>query len=524
MRALCLALALMLALPLSALAHAQLRAADPAPGAMLADMPDVVTLRFNEAVAPLVLRWIGPDGMITEVSGQTQGDSLIVTPPAGIGSGTQFLSWRVISADGHPVGGTHSYHIGAPTRQAKVTDPPASGAARVAVAARAVVTLALAVALGAVLVPLLISATPPDRALRRGGLAAVALGLAAALTLAAAEGLNLMSLPPAAVVTPAQWLALRAAAMAEALAVIGLALVMAGLALAQPPQDRGRRLVLALGAWALGAASFALSGHGATAEPQAVARAALVLHGGALLVWLGALWPLVRLTRARGGAPALARFGRLITPLVAVLILSGLVLTWLQTRNPMDLFGAPWGVILSAKLALVGALLGLALRNRLVLTPALAADAPAAAPRLARAIRAEILLAIVIVILASSLRLMPPPRALLAVPEPLYAHFHGARAMADIRLSSGPAAAWEMTLGFQTDDFTALAPREVTVILAQPGHGIEPLRITARPGADGLWHTDPFTLPRPGEWEVTLRLLISDFESVTLRDTLRIAD
>ena len=523
MRALLLGLALMLVLPGAALAHAQLRSADPAPGAMLAEIPQQVQLRFNEPVTPLVLRWIGPDGAITDLAAEAQGDSLIMTPPAGIKPGTQFVSWRVVSADGHGVGGTHSFHIGTATARAEATEAPASGAARVAVTARAILTLSLAIALGAVLAPGLITATPPDRILRQGGLVAVALGSVAGLALVAAEGLALVSLPPGALLTSAPLRAVQATPLVAAVAVIGLALGFVALALAPGPQDRGRRLVLALVAWALGAASFALSGHGATAEPQAVARAVLVLHGGALLVWLGALWPLVRLARAQGGAPALARFGRLITPLVAVLILSGLVLTWLQTRNPMDLFGAPWGVILSAKLALVGALLGLALRNRLVLTPALAADAPAAAPRLARAIRAEIVLAIVIVILASSLRLVPPPRALLAVPEPLHAHFHGERAMADIRLSPGPAAAWEMTLGVKTGDFTALVPREVTVIIAQPGYGLEPLRITARPGADGLWHTAPFTLPRPGAWEVTLRLLISDFESVTLRDALRIA-
>ena len=103
MRALLLGLALMLVLPGAALAHAQLRSADPAPGAMLAEIPQQVQLRFNEPVTPLVLRWIGPDGAITDLAAEAQGDSLIMTPPAGIKPGTQFVSWRVVSvSSAHP--------------------------------------------------------------------------------------------------------------------------------------------------------------------------------------------------------------------------------------------------------------------------------------------------------------------------------------------------------------------------------------------------------------------------------------
>jgi copper transport protein len=517
-RALCLALALILALPAAALAHAQLRGADPAPDAVVAELPPRVTLTFNEAVAPLVLRWIAPDGALTEVTGTADGATVTVVPPAGLGEGTHFLSWRVVSGDGHPVGGTHSFHVGAPSAILPTAGEAASGAARAAAAARALLTAALAVALGAVLIPVLVTRTAPGPALRWGGLAAVALGALAAAALLGAQGLDLLSLPPAALLTPAPWLAVRAVPLATTVLVTGLALLFAALALLQGAGDRTVRTLLALTAWALGAASFATSGHAATAEPQALSRAALVVHGAALLFWMGALWPLLRLVRGPGAAPALSRFSAFAVPLVALLVASGGVLTWLQTGSPAALIGSGWGLILMGKVGLVTALIGLAVRNRLVLTPAL----PAAAPRLAHAIRAEIVLGLAILVLASSFRLTPPPRALAADAAPLYAHIHGDRAMADLRLTPGRAGPVAIALGFQTGGFTELVPKEVEVTFALPGDGIEPIRIEALRGGDGLWHAGPVTLPRAGEWDVTLRLLVSDFDSVTLTDRLRL--
>lgn len=522
MRALCLALAVMLALPVAALAHAQLRGADPAPGAMLADMPDQVRLRFNEPVAPLVMRWIGPNGAITDLLAEAQGEHLIITPPAGLGAGTQFVSWRVVSADGHPVGGMHSFHVGAATMQAAPDDPAATGAARVAVAARAVLTLVLAIAIGAVLVPALITVAPPTSGLRRGGLVAVALGLCAGLVLVAAEGLNLLSLPPAALLTAGPWQAVQASPLPGAVVLIGLALGFAALGMARTADHRGGRVALAICAWALGAGSFALSGHGTTAAPQILARGALAVHGAALLFWIGALWPLLQLLRAGGAVPALGRFSNLAIPMVALLVLSGLILSWLQIGDPMNFLGTAWGVILTLKMALVLGLLGLALRNRLILTPALASGARGAAPRMARAIRAEIVLAVIIVILASSLRLVPPPRALAASAEPVLVHLHDPRAMADVRITPSHNGQITLEMWFQTGTFEQLVPRAVSLTLAWPAAGIEPIRAEAILGPDGLWQAGPLALPLSGDWDVALRVRITDFDSVTLRQTVPI--
>ena len=269
---------------------------------------------------------------------------------------------------------------------------------------------------------------------------------------------------------------------------------------------------------------FAASGHAALAPPRAVALPAVTLHAAALIFWMGSLLPLLAALRSPEPDPVLRRFSSIAVPTVAVLFLSGATLTWLQAGSPEALLDSSYGIVLTLKMALVAGLLALAMRNRLVLTPALATGKAVAAPRLTRAIRAEIVLGLAILALASAFRLTPPPRAVIEPAEPLYAHIHTDRAMADIRLTPGRAGPVEVMLGFQTGDFAELVPQEVKVVFAQPAAGIEAIRLTALQGGDGLWHTGPVTLPVSGSWDVTLRLLISDFESVTLTDTLALPE
>ena len=95
-----------------AAAHAQLVAAEPAEGAVLPSAPQTVVLTFDEPVTPLVFRWLGPDGAVRELAARSEGRRVLVPVPP-VGRGSQLLSWRVVSSDGHPVGGACSFAIGA---------------------------------------------------------------------------------------------------------------------------------------------------------------------------------------------------------------------------------------------------------------------------------------------------------------------------------------------------------------------------------------------------------------------------
>ena len=115
------ALALLIALiqPSAAFAHASLVRADPADGVVIADAPRAVRLMFNEPVAPLVMRLIAPDGKQIEPKVAAENATISLTPPL-LQEGTHVLNWRVVSADGHPVGGALMFSVGAPSAQ-----PPA---------------------------------------------------------------------------------------------------------------------------------------------------------------------------------------------------------------------------------------------------------------------------------------------------------------------------------------------------------------------------------------------------------------
>lgn len=514
---LCLALS-----PLQALAHAQLRGSDPAEGAVVTEAPAAIVLEFNEAVAPLVLRLIGPDGAAIDLDGSAENTNVTVALPAALADGTHLLSWRVVSGDGHPVGGSLTFHIGQPSATPPSPAEIAAGAARLAAALRLALTVALITAVGLAVFAAIVARADMPPALLTIGRVTAAATLPLGALLVGVQGLDMLSLPLSALLSSAPWTAGLAAPIAVTVALSVLAAGLAGVG--RPPGDAPLRLGFALGAWALAALSFAASGHAAVAPPTAVALPAVALHAAALIFWMGSLLPLLLSLRRTDAGLILRRFSGLAVPMVGVLVLSGATLTWLQAGNPEALMGSSYGLVLAAKLALVAGLLALAVRNRFVLTPALAADHPQAAPRLARAIRAEIVLGLAILALASAFRLTPPPRALIEPAEPLYAHIHSDRAMADIRLTPGRAGPVEVMLGFQTGDFTELVPQEVEVVLAQPEAGIEPIRLTALQGGDGLWHAGPVTLPVPGDWDVTLRLLITDFESVTLTDTLTLPD
>ncbi len=99
-----------------AAAHASLVMTSPAEGAVLQAAPQEFSLTFSEPVSPLSLNLIGPDGSKRALSGFTLKDkTLAITAPPALARGTHVLSWRVVSEDGHPVGGSVVFSSGEPS-------------------------------------------------------------------------------------------------------------------------------------------------------------------------------------------------------------------------------------------------------------------------------------------------------------------------------------------------------------------------------------------------------------------------
>ena len=146
--------------------------------------------------------------------------------------------------------------------------------------------------------------------------------------------------------------------------------------------------------------SLAVAGYAAARGPAAAAL--VFLHAAAAAAWIGSL-PLLHRLAAHGEAGFLAAWGRAALPGIALLLASGVGLAAWLTGGPAGLIGSPYGRAVLAKLALVVAMLAVGARHRLRLVPALAARQPGAAARLARSIRLQGALALLVLGLVAGL-------------------------------------------------------------------------------------------------------------------------
>lgn len=184
-----LTLGLLLGPGTPARAHAVLVSSSPVPDVVLGNAPTEVVLTFSEGVrkVPGKIRVLGPDNSRVDRGEPTFSGAVVNIPvdPAGP-QGTYLVSYRVISADGHPVTGAYTYSVGTPS-----TPPADTGTDRVdpVVEAALPVTRYLGYA-GLVLLVgpvLVLSLLWPRRLTRRGPAKLVwtGMGLTAASTLAA---------------------------------------------------------------------------------------------------------------------------------------------------------------------------------------------------------------------------------------------------------------------------------------------------------------------------------------------------
>jgi len=172
--------------------------------------------------------------------------------------------------------------------------------------------------------------------------------------------------------------------------------------------------------------------------------------------------------------------------------------------------------------AVVTALLALGAANRYVLVPRFQARGGAAARPLTASFRIELVLALVILALVALWRFTPPPRALAAVPPapPVSVHLHTAQAMATLTVSPGRAGPVAVSAFVTGGDFEPLDAKAVTLSFSMPSAGIEPIRRPARKISEGQWRVDGLRLPVAGRWDVAADILVSDFESVTLKSEI----
>ena len=101
----------LLVVPSPATAHSNRVETTPAQGATLKALPAEATLTFNETPKTVDVVLASPDGEVTQLTPQVIGPKIKVRlPPAGP-RGAYTLSYRVVSADGHPVSGSVAFRV-----------------------------------------------------------------------------------------------------------------------------------------------------------------------------------------------------------------------------------------------------------------------------------------------------------------------------------------------------------------------------------------------------------------------------
>jgi copper transport protein len=566
-----LALLALGALPAAVSAHATLLDTVPARGAQLKQAPPQVELRFDEAVEAAFgsLRVFDGNGNPVKTGAATsRGTRVGVALPRSLKDGTYTATYRVISADGHPVSGGFVFSVGDAGPAAKSVDAllGGGGTGRITNSAFAVVRAiqygAIALALGA-LAFLLACWLPGLRAVAGGDaawqaasdafafrtqriivaacLAGLLSGIAAlVLQGAVAEGSTFWAAAKPEVVNEVLGTrfgtAWGLASLAWALALVAMAIQRplprlqpasvgaTGLALPSP-----RVLALAVPLVAL-AFLPAMGGHTSVQSPVPLLLPANVLHVLSMSAWLGCIAVLVLALRGATGKLAPGDRGRLLTAVVsrfstlagvaiAVLLASGVLQAIVEVRTFPHLLDTAFGRAVLIKVVAALGIVALGYVNRRRLLPALRRSSTPgrAGVRLRRLLIIELVLGAIAIGVTGALSTYAPSIAVSSGP------YATSAVMGPLRLevTVDPAKAGPNQLHLYIFDRNTGAPfdetKEIRVTAALPEKGIAPISMVPHVAGPGHFVVDGASLSVKGKWAMTVADRVSDFDEYEAR-------
>lgn len=517
-----------------AAAHAVLMKANPAANQQLDATPRELELAFNENVGPVFFKLLDRAGQEVGQPGELRLDGNSVFLPLGqtLPNGTYIVTYRVISADTHPVGGSFAFAIGEAV--ASGADAAASGSAASlwvwpTYLNRIVLYAAMLLAAGSALLLLVMSwPASVEPGLRRQGRIAALVAAVAFVVSMAVGGADIVAGGPGALLSGAAW----SAAMGSTLSV-SAAIGIPGALLAAWAFGRRAEWPLWTG-FALLVGSFLVTGHAATAVPVWLAATSVGLHlvGGAF--WFAAFAPLVataKVSAAPDAARVMDQFSSRAVWLVGLVLVSGLVVSWIQVRSPANLLTTDYGQRLLVKLGLVVVVLAMAFWNKSRLTPALARDGAAAGANMARSIRIESGVMLLVVAAAASLTLPTPPRAL---GEQAAATAAGAMPASDgfretwtsagysVEVEVTPARTGEnmVMLRFKDAAGAPVAMQRASIDVSLPAAQVEGITKVGEAMPPDMYHFMVPELIIPGDWRFTVSAFVSDFDKLDFEGTV----
>ncbi|HEX5740455.1 MAG TPA: copper resistance protein CopC [Pilimelia sp.] len=530
-------LALVLAPASPASAHATLVASDPEAGKVLPTAPAQVVLRFSEQVAVVAekIRVVGPDGGRYDAEApRGAGEQVIIPMRPDAPNGTYLVTYRVISADSHPVPGGFTYSVGAPS-----ANPPrlSDTEERVDpwVAAAVSVTkfggyAGLVLVVGAAMVLALLW---PHRLPRRGptrlawaGLGVLALsallGLVVQAPYRAGRGLLDVSATDLRTVVASEF-------GTGHLIRLG---VIAAVAFLLPPVLAGRATkvdaipVVVLGI--VGVGTWPISGHAAASLLPYVSVVADSFHVAGAAVWIGGLLMLFcYLLRQADEAeldailPVWSRWAMLA---VGAVVLAGTVQSLLEVNSLDGLFGTRYGQLLLAKIALFLVVLGAAgVARRLTDQPG-TAGAPG---RLRRVVLAEVVGTTLVLGVSAVLVQTAPARSVTAdgaIGAGLPFSGTATTSLYTLQVEVDPARVGPNTIHAYayTPEGAAQPVVEWRASASLPSAGVDDVDIPLVKLTDNHG-TGQFAPPTAGKWQFKFSVRTSDIDEATVTVTVPIS-
>jgi copper transport protein len=561
-----------------AAAHAELESSTPEDGARLNTAPSEVTLHFSEGVSlgAGYARVLDARQHRVDTGGPSvSGDVLTVPLRSGLPDGGYLVTWRVISADSHPVAGAFSFAVGdGPLITAgagdvsETTDP---GVAAVLPVARWLGYAGLALAVG---VPLLLIVGWPGgwtsvrlRRLAEGGAVAAAVGALVDFAVQGpyAAGSGLGSVFDTALLDTTASTSYGVVLMIRTLLALYLVAALA------PAWRRGepptRWMLPASGVAALGlVVTTAAVGHPVAGPWPALELPIAVIHVAAMAVWLGGLTGLVVGVLRPGVDPddlavALPRFSRMAFGSVVALVVTGIVQSVREVGTPAALVSTTYGWLLVAKLLVVAIILAAAGVSRVwvqqhlgvhhppagkrrVTAHAFAAEsadldepvADAAAeraraqagdaaeqlPRLRRSVLVELLLAVVVLGVTSVLVGTPPAQSAVVQPVDTTLPLKGTSGTSgSVQVSIDPAGTGPnlMHLYLFDDSGQLTQPAGITVTITEPSQQLGPIQVQLQPAGPGHYSAESMDIPAAGTWTLLISVRTDEFTAYTASTT-----
>ena len=536
-------LGLLLAAP-PASAHAMLESSTPAADTVLTTPPTSVSLVFNEGVTllPDSIRVFGPDGSRADRGAveHTRGDAAAagVHLGADLPAGTYLVSYRVVSADSHPIEGAYTFAVDHFSSGPGAVPGTGDDSRTVDVGLGASRWLSYAgSALGIGGFGFLVWCWPAGWRVRRarllveGGVVALVVGTLLGLLLkgpydaglGASHAIDGDLLREVLATTYGQALDARL-------------LLLAGLVLLLTYRENlPARVVVAAPAVLLAGVgiTFALCGHAAAGGHRPLAITSDTVHVAAMSTWLGGLVLLLGAVLVRGQrdevTPPILRFSTLATGAVTVLIATGVYQTLREVRSWDVLLHTHYGHVLVVKLSIVGVAFLAAAGSRTwvwqSVNPVVPVHAATSAPpgpavdgrpalrRLRLSVGLETLLLVGVLVASALLVTSDPARSSVAARPVATTLTVGPDR---VRVSAVPDGARRVDLTLAITDATGKPsePREVDASLALRSEQIGPLPITLSSSGRGR-RTGQVSVPVAGDWQLAVTVRTSAIDEAT---------